>query len=328
MFPVCLQAGPKIDTLYLQAGDRLTGEVKNLEDNRLEISTDDAGTLFVEWNKLDSIHILSSMRIVLDDGAILYGVMLPCGRHKITEIWHREGDPILIELDRIVALTPIRERIRDRLDGHLTTGISYVKANDLFRFDFDGLVSYTADRNNVSLSYVALYSQDQDGPAQRQNIELSFRRLLPRRWFLITKFYVESNSELGLDIRSNLATGGGSSLIRSNSMHLYWMGGFLGNRESSGDVSRNNVEGFGAIYYHLFIYDNPDVTLHLFTNVIPSLTSPGRFRFNIESSLSWEFVTDFYLKWGFYYAFDNQPLEETADRSDWAVSLLGLQYEF
>jgi hypothetical protein len=39
----------------LANGDRITGEVKRLDRGRLEFSTDDAGTLYLEWDKLVSV---------------------------------------------------------------------------------------------------------------------------------------------------------------------------------------------------------------------------------------------------------------------------------
>ena len=78
LFFVCDSlASGKIDTIYFQNGDRITGEVKSLDNNHLRLSTDDAGTIQVEWNKIDSVKILNSMRIVLQDGEVLSVKHLP-----------------------------------------------------------------------------------------------------------------------------------------------------------------------------------------------------------------------------------------------------------
>ena len=55
-------AQPKTDVATLANGDRITGEVKALERGRLEFSTDDAGTLYLEWEHL--LRIVGSMHIV------------------------------------------------------------------------------------------------------------------------------------------------------------------------------------------------------------------------------------------------------------------------
>ena len=56
---VCLQrdrhAQGRTDVVTLANGDRITGEIVRLERGRLEFKTDDAGTLYLEWDKLVSL---------------------------------------------------------------------------------------------------------------------------------------------------------------------------------------------------------------------------------------------------------------------------------
>ena len=50
----------RTDIIYMQNGDRITGEIKKLERGRLEYKTDDMKTLEVEWLKIDfiqSVHV-------------------------------------------------------------------------------------------------------------------------------------------------------------------------------------------------------------------------------------------------------------------------------
>jgi hypothetical protein len=48
-------AQARTDVVSLANGDRITGEVVRLERGRLELKTDDAGTLSLEWDKLVSV---------------------------------------------------------------------------------------------------------------------------------------------------------------------------------------------------------------------------------------------------------------------------------
>ena len=45
-------AAPKTDVVVLENGDRVTGEIKGLEHNRLRLSTDHMGTIYIEWDKI------------------------------------------------------------------------------------------------------------------------------------------------------------------------------------------------------------------------------------------------------------------------------------
>ena len=52
----------RTDVVTLANGDRITGEVMRLERGRLEFKTDDAGTLYLEWDKLSSLVSTASGR--------------------------------------------------------------------------------------------------------------------------------------------------------------------------------------------------------------------------------------------------------------------------
>lgn len=317
----------KIDTIFLQQGDRITGEAKSLENNYLRLSTHDVGTVKVEWNKIDSVKILTSMRIELVDGRIMYGRLLTAGIVGSCHIWRREGDPVLIKLIRIVALSPVEEKFVDRLNGTVSTGFSYVKASDIAQLNFSGSLEYLARKNHGELSYNGLLTQDSLKTTQRHNGGATFIRILPRNWFILSSFSLESNSELELDLRSSWGMGGGKSLVRTNFTIFYLAGGFQFNRETSKGVKQFNLEGIATANYSVFIYDDPEVSFDIKVDLIPSLNNFGRLRSNITTDLKWEVFNDFYLKWSFYYTHDNRPLSETAAKSDWAVTLVGVEYK-
>lgn len=317
----------KIDTIYFQQGDRITGEVKSLLNNHLKLSTNDAGTVIIEWNKVDSVRILSTMRVVLRNGSILYGSLRTRGQFKGCFIWQTNGDPRQVRLDEIVEMSRLEERVLSRLNGSLSAGFSYTKASDIMQMNLDGSVTYTAAKNQVDLFYDGIYTLESEKKTQRQNGGINFRRLLPRRYFLLSGLGAESSSEQQLDLRTSAGFGAGNSLIYSNTSHFYIAAGILGNREWSGGDSRYNLEGKITLNYTLYIYDSPEVSINIRGDLIPSITDPGRIRTQIDSNLSWEIFSDFYLKWTFFHTFDSRPLSETAGKNDWAISLLGLEYK-
>jgi len=327
IFASCNLMASKIDTIYFQSGDRITAEVKSLENNQLKLSTNDGGTINVEWNKVDSVKILNNMRIVLDEGEILYGKILPAGAPGQCSIWGSIGDPLVIELVRIVSLSPMKDKFVKRLDGSLSTGFSYVKASKLMQMNFDGSIEYQAEKNTISLSYNGIFTQDTIGKSQNQTGGATLFRLFPNNWFLVSSLYLESNSELQLDLRTTLALGGGNGIVNTNFSRLYAALGLQATREESSGDYQNNLEAFLVARYSVFIYDDPEVSFDLSGQIIPSLSSLGRVRTSIDSSLKWEIFSDFYLKWSFYFNSDSQPLSETAEKYDWAVTLLGLEYK-
>lgn len=318
----------KIDTIYFQGGDRITGEVKSLDNNYLRLSTNDAGTFNLEWNKIDSVKILNPMRIVLQDGEIFYGKLLPSGEAKSCYIWSTVGDPRLTQLTEIVLLSPVKDKFINRLTGSLSSGFNYTKASEVMQVNLNASVTYLARKNQLELSYDGIVTrQDTIETTQRQNGGATFLRLLPRNWFLLSKLTAESNSAQQLDLRTSFALGGGNNIITTNRTNLFIAGGIQGTREVSLGEDQYNIEGLLGTNYSIFIYDTPEVSFNLSCNLIPSLNDLGRVRVDIDSNLKWEIFHDFYLKWTFYYSFDSRPLSGTAERNDWAISLLGLEYK-
>jgi hypothetical protein len=203
-----------------------------------------------------------------------------------------------------------------------------VKASEVMQMNFDGSLEYQAAKNTVELSYSGIFSEDpESGKNQNQNGGATLFRLLPKNWFLVSQMLLESNSELELDLRTTLALGGGNSLINTNFTRLNTALGLQATRENSGGDNQNNLEAFLVGNYKVFIYDDPEVSIDLSAQLIPSLSTLGRVRTRISSNLKWEVFNDFYLKWTFYFNSDSQPLSETAEKYDWAVTLLGLEYK-
>jgi len=328
IFVSCNIQAAKIDTIFFQSGDRVTAEVKSLENNKLKLSTADVGTIYVEWDKIDSVKILNNMRIVLDGGEILYGKILPAEEAGKCYIWSSEGEPRLLELVHIVMLAPLEDKILNRLSGTLSTGFSYLKSTQIMNMNFDGSVKYQAERNQLELSYSGLFSKDSASDySQNQNGSATAIRMLPKNWFLISMLSLESNSEQDLDLRTSLTLGGGNAFVRTNTSILYAALGLQGNREISLGDAQFNLEAVLTTQYTVFIYDNPEVSFTITGEVIPSLTTLGRVRTKIDSNLKWEVFNDLYLKWTFFYNFDSQPLSATAERNDWAITLIGVEYK-
>lgn len=328
LFFVCDSlASGKIDTVYFRNGDRMSGEVKALENNYLRLSTHDAKTIQIEWNTIDSVKIMNNMRIVLKDGQVFYGKLLPSGELNACYIWGTLGVPRLTPLTDIVSMSPIEEKFVDRLKGTLSSGFSYAKSTDLMQLNLNGQITYLANKNQLELSYDGNFSQQDTARNQNQNGGVNFKRLLPRNWFLVSNLIFETNSELQLDLRTSFGAGGGKFLIRSNKTSLYFAGGLQGNKEEARGNIQYNLEALIASNYSVYIYDFPEVSFSLSADVLPSLTDRGRVRTSIDSNLKWEVFNDFYLKWTFYYTYDSKPLSAGAAKNDWAITLLGIEYK-
>src|SRR5262245_64645651 len=58
----------KTDLVVLRNGDRITGEVKGLARGKLDYSTDDAGRLSIEWDKVARVVSPNQFQFELGSG--------------------------------------------------------------------------------------------------------------------------------------------------------------------------------------------------------------------------------------------------------------------
>jgi hypothetical protein len=73
--PVGVRAQGRSDVVSLANGDRITGEVVRLDRGRLEFKTDDAGTLYLEWDKLTSVVATRLVEVMTTDGRLFLGTL-------------------------------------------------------------------------------------------------------------------------------------------------------------------------------------------------------------------------------------------------------------
>src|SRR5262245_2358450 len=77
----------RTDVVSLANGDHITGEVVALERGQLEFKTDDAGTLYLEWDKLVSLLAPNRMvEVVTVDGRRFVGTLGPAASRSIDVI--------------------------------------------------------------------------------------------------------------------------------------------------------------------------------------------------------------------------------------------------
>ena len=67
----------KTDVITLLNTDRITGDLKSMRSGLLQLSTDNMGTIYIEWDKVEEIHTDKFFQIELDDGRIYFGSLQP-----------------------------------------------------------------------------------------------------------------------------------------------------------------------------------------------------------------------------------------------------------
>ncbi|MGB7903619.1 MAG: hypothetical protein WCF43_02925, partial [Steroidobacteraceae bacterium] len=138
-----VSAAPKTDIVVLVNGDKITGEVKSLEYNRLKLSTEHMGTIYVEWDKIASLQSSQYLLLERTDGTRYYGQLVAGADDSTLQIARSVDEPaVAVDMAVVVRAQPIEGGdIIDRLDGYISAGLDAAKANNRSSIDLAGGLS-------------------------------------------------------------------------------------------------------------------------------------------------------------------------------------------
>jgi hypothetical protein len=174
----------------------------------------------------------------------------------------------------------------------------------------------------VALDASSTYSSQPGVEDTRRNhVSLTYRRRFEDRWVALAQAQLEQNQELGFDLRSSAAAGGGRYLVQGRRDKLLAGLGLSVNRERPTEgESTTNLEATAALSYDRFSYDFPKVDIAVSVAGFASLTEGGRYRVELDASLKRELVKDFHATLRGYESYDSRPATEGAPTSDYGVT--------
>jgi hypothetical protein len=308
----------KTDSVWIRNGDRITGEVNSLSRGLLKYSTDDLGTVSIEWDKVDRITTTTVLEVRLSSGQKLYGPLFsaPAG----TAVLAADTIP----LREILAMVPIKGQLLSRLDGYLDLGFSYQKAHKDFQLSTGARVEYRGPTTQTTLE-ANTFIEDRDDAEEtaRFSAALTERLFLGLRWSGGMVVGFDRNEELDLAGRARVVGFGARTLAQSNHIELTATGGVLVTREGylSTDSTISGLEGLLGVAFRAFRYDRPKLNASLTSQAFPSFTVPGRVRLQNDVRLSYELVKDFMLTLTLFDTYDSKPQAPGAPKNDFGTTL-------
>ncbi|HXW07402.1 MAG TPA: DUF481 domain-containing protein [Vicinamibacterales bacterium] len=323
----------RTDVVTLANGDRITGEIVRLERGRLEFKTDDAGTLYLEWDKLTSVVAIARLVEVLTTAGLRFlGTLGPALPREIAVVMP-DGTTTLGMAD-VTLITPIGRSFWSRLDGSIDLGFSYTRSSGIAQLNLnsDTIIRKVASQARLTASFTVT-QQDEDGDGEsnrddRGSVEGSYLRYPWQRWFVTAAARFETNESLGLRLRSQIGGAVGPRLINSNRAQMVLGAGLVANDERGVDVEpTQNLEGLLTFRTSYYTYDRPRTNVDVSLAYYPSLSNAGRHRLQLDSGIKREFFKDFFVSLTLYDTFDSQPPNPDADRNDVGTVLsLGWTY--
>ncbi|MDH4166549.1 MAG: DUF481 domain-containing protein [Gammaproteobacteria bacterium] len=326
-----ISAAPKTDVVILINGDRITGEVKSLEYNRLKLSTDHMGTIYIEWDKIASLQSGQYLLLERTDGTRYYGQLVAGHEDSTLQVARSVDEPaVAIDMAVVVRAQPIEGGdIIDRLDGYISAGLDAAKANNRTSIDLaGGLSSRTRVREWALDGSVNLTDDSAGDTSERYQLQGEYRQFIKARDFYLGFAGLERNTELDLNLRTTAGGGFGRYFVQNN--HSEWVGGLglsYSHENYLGGETVDSVEGVISTGFKVFRYDFPETDIGGVLRLLPSLTRSGRYRAEADLRAKYEFVDDLYFELKVYGSYDSKPPLAGSEQSDYGLTT-SLGYSF
>ena len=308
----------KTDSVWIRNGDRITGEVKSLSKALLRYSTDDIGTISIEWDNVARISSPKTFEVQVSSGHKYYGTLgrAPNGTVIV-------GVDTLFLFD-IVIISPIRQSFIARLDGYLDLGFSFQKANRTLQITSGFKVTYRGPRKE-SVFEASTFREDREDTPETVRLTTNFtqRFLLGDQWSAGFGVGFERNEELDLSGRTIALGFGAYTFTRTNHFNSWTFGGLVVTREQyfSADTTSYGLEGLIGGAFNAYRYDAPKLDASVTSQLFPSFTVNGRVRWQNDLRVSYELLSDFMVTVTLFDTFDSKPQSAGAQRNDFGTTL-------
>ena len=311
----------KTDVVTLNNGDRFTCEVKLLDRGRLEVSTDNLGTVHIEWDKITSVVAKGTFQIETASGLRLVG-QLDTTRPGSLDIVTLTGT-IAIDMHTVVYIAPIGRSFWSKLDGSLDLGMSYTQSSGVAQVNLSSSATFRRPNLQMTLSGSSYFThQEAAEDTSRQTLQFASSRAFKGNslWLVMGGF--ESNEELGYELRSSAGAGVGHYLVRSNRAIFAVGGGLSVNKELPVDADGvENLDALASVRHSYFTYDYPKTNMAMSLDLFPSLSQWGRIRLEFNSSVKREIIRDFTVGLTIYDSYDSNPPTADSRKNDIGLSL-------
>ena len=310
----CLAKVSRRDTVIMKNGDRLTGEVKKLEQGVLYIETEYfSGSVGLDWLQVAKVESPANFHITLSDGKRLAGtiskVEAESAPGKDFKVRAAEGEVPLSSTD-VVGIESQKQNFWRQLKGSIDLGYSYTSGNSQQSLSSSADANYVAAHWSSGASYTASYSGQSHGTTTNLfEVQAYGERFLNRNSYLIGLSDFLHSSQQDLNLRTTLGGAYGRYFIRDNHNEFRWLFGADYTRANyqSGVAQpvQQNAELLAGVQYQFFHFDRYSLQAQFLT--YPGLSDLGRVRFTTSDTFSMKLSNNFRLNFTFWDNFDSSP---------------------
>lgn len=326
----CAGYGQRSDTVYLYNGQTLIGEVQSASLGTLYIDDIDMKVVKVKLYKIRKMNIAETFKITTIRKQTFYGTLSATQKQGWGVVYDEAGFATPLALVDILDLIPLNKEFFKRLVGNLSAGFSYAKSSNIGQLNLSATVGFATKRWEFQLQASEIGSIDSSKFSRdNESIQLFGAYTLGNVWFLASAVQYQRNLELSIARRYLELLGAGNKLVIRDSWQLYAITGLSVTQEKSteGVISPTALEIPLMFRFNFYKFQHPDIQISTSWTGYYSLTEQGRFRYDGNTSFSWQLIRYFYLTINPYSSYDTKPPSGTGAKLDFGVAM-SLTYKF
>jgi hypothetical protein len=308
------------DVVVLRNGDHLTGEVKQLSRGQLKLSTDDAGTIYIEWDKIVAVTTALQYEVVTTTAARYVGVLAPASNTQL-KVVASDGTATLLAFLEVVSFAPIKAGFFERIDGTLDIGGSYTKSSGVGQMTVELDADYRRPSYDVFTDFVSDLTRSSSETITQFTLRSGYRHFRPDGWIFSPFAYAARDVDLGLSFAAAGVLTAGRYVQRSNrSETLVAFGAAVGKENLIDGRTIADFDAVANIATSFFRHDYPKTEVDLWMLIFPELNRWGRVRANVNVKLKRELFRDFIGSITAYDNVDSEPQVAGVSRNDFGVT--------
>jgi hypothetical protein len=328
-------ARAKKDVIQFNNGDRITCEIIKLEKGYLYVKLDYAdGTVAMDWSKITRVESPQNFVVANKAGTRYTGTLQQVAGSETTQGPQEPTVQVtgissseVMSTKQIVEIGRTDTNFWQNLHGGMNAGFNFAKQQSRTQYNFQANALFQRAKWGATADYQSSFSGGGDVSNLRNDVKLSTTRQLrnAQNFYMGMAEFLQSN-EQQLDLRTTLGGSVGHVFSNTNNGFVTGFGGVVWNREQYSSEATTGQTGDSAeavlgTQLNFFRFKTTNILAN--ASVYPSITDPGRVRFNLNTSVKLRIAKDLYWNFGYFLDVDSRPPQNLPKTDYGSTSGLG-----
>jgi putative salt-induced outer membrane protein YdiY len=255
------------DEVFLKNGDRISGKVLNMKDNKLFIETSYSGEIGIIWNEIISLRADDEISVLLNDDTMINGStreaengVMRLGTGKIAE-------KMSFSLADVKAINPEppAEEPAVKMKTRLNLGITSSRGNtEKDTQHFDGEFIARTEKNRYTIGGEVNRSEDSGNRTEDNSlVYFKYDHFVSEKWFYYSNTLFEKDKFKDLKLRSVSGLGSGYQVFETPVTNLSLEAGInYNNDDYETALDESYSSGRWSINYDRYFYDKAFQLFH------------------------------------------------------------------